>query len=138
MTESHERLSTVIVLEPDIIVRTEISGYLRECGYRVIEGVTAQDVTEVLQTGTRVDVVLSEINLRGGVVGFELAQNLRQTQPEIAVILVSGVSKFVEKAHDLCGRGPLKKPYRPEDIERRIRAQLALRRQGTRTAGGAG
>lgn len=137
MREAQNDAITVIVLEPDIIVRTEISEYLRECGYRVIEGVTAQDLADFLQTDARVDVVLTEINLSGGVGGFELAQNLRQTHPQIAVILVSGVSNFVEKAHDLCGRGPVKKPYRAEDIERRIRAQLALRRQGTKFAGGA-
>lgn len=137
MREAQNDAITVIVLEPDIIVRTEISEYLRECGYRVIEGVTAQDLADFLQTDARVDVVLTEINLSGAVGGFELAQNLRQTHAQIAVILVSGVSNFVEKAHDLCGRGPVKKPYRAEDIERRIRAQLALRRQGTRSAGGA-
>lgn len=135
MREVQDTIATVVVLEPDAIVRTEICEYLRECGYRVIEGVAAEDAHTVLQTDTRVDVLLTEVNLRGEVGGFDLAQQIRQTRPQIAVILVSGISNLVHKAHDLCGQSPVKKPYRPEDIERRIRALLALRHQGPRAAG---
>jgi DNA-binding response OmpR family regulator len=138
MREAQETIGTVIVLEPDIIVRTEICHYLRDCGYRVIEGVAAQDAHGVLQTDTRVDVLLTEVNLRGDVGGFELAQEFRQTHPEIAVILVSGLTNLVQKAHDLCGQGPVRKPYRPEEIERRIKALLAMRRRGPKAAEGSG
>lgn len=138
MREARDTIGTVIVLEPDVIVRTEICDYLRECGYRVIEGVAAQDAYTVLQTDTHVDLLLTEVSLRGETGGFELAQEIRQTRPEIAVILVSGISNLVQKAHDLCGQSPVRKPYRPEDIERRIRALLAMRRRGPKTAGGTG
>ena len=139
MREAQETIGTVIVLEPDVIVRMEIGDYLRECGYRVIEGVAARDAHAVLQTDTRVDLLLTEVNLRGEPGGFELAQAIRQTRPEIAVILVSGISNVVQKAHDLCGQSPVKKPYRPEDIERRIRALLTMQqRRGPQAAGGKG
>jgi len=128
-------LTTIMVLEPDVIVRAEISDFLRECGYRVIEGVDAKDAREIIQSGTRIDVLLAEVHLTGGSSGFELAQELRQTRPEIAVILVSSINNVVEKASDLCGRGPLKKPYRPEEILRRIQVLLERRRQLSKAAG---
>ena len=128
-------LTTIMVLEPDVIVRAEISDFLRECGYRVIEGVDAKDVREIIQSGTRIDVLLTEVLLTGASTGFELAQELRQTRPEIAVILVSSINNVVEKASDLCGRGPLKKPYRPEEILRRIQVLLERRRQLIKAAG---
>ena len=128
-------LTTIMVLEPDVIVRAEISDFLRECGYRVIEGVDAKDVREIIQSGTRIDVLLAEVHLTGDSSGFELAQELRQTRPEIAVILVSSINNVVEKASDLCGRGPLKKPYRPEEILRRIQVLLERRRQLSKAAG---
>jgi len=128
-------LTTIMVLEPDVIVRAEISDFLRECGYRVIEGVDAKDVREIIQSGTRIDVLLAEVHLTGDSSGFELAQELRQTRPEIAVILVSSINNVVEKASDLCGRGPLKKPYRPEEILRRIQVLLERRRQLIKAAG---
>jgi DNA-binding response OmpR family regulator len=128
-------LTTIMVLEPDVIVRAEISDFLRECGYRVIEGVDAKDAREIIQSGTRIDVLLAEVHLTGGSSGFELAQELRQTRPEIAVILVSSINNVVEKASDLCGRGPLKKPYRPDEILRRIQVLLERRRQLSKAAG---
>lgn len=128
-------LTTIMVLEPDVIVRAEISDFLRECGYRVIEGVDAKDVREIIQSDTQIGVLLAEVHLAGDSSGFELAQELRQTRPEIAVILVSGVNNVVEKASDLCGRGPLKKPYRPEEILRRIQVLVERRRQLTKAAG---
>jgi len=130
-----DNLTTIMVLEPDVIVRAEISDFLRDCGYRVIEGVKAEDVREIIESGTRIDALLSEVHLTGANSGFELAQELRQTRPEIVVILVSSISNVVEKASDLCGRGPLKKPYRPEEILRRIQIHLRHRRQLTKAAG---
>jgi DNA-binding response OmpR family regulator len=126
---------TVVMLEPDVIVRTEISEFLRECGYHVIEGVEAEDLRVILQSGTPVDVVLSEVRLSGSTSGFQLAQELRQTWPQIVVILVSGISNVVEKASDLCGRGPLKKPYRPEEILRRIEVLVGRRNRLSKAAG---
>jgi hypothetical protein len=40
--------TTILVVEPDILVRTIIAEYLRNCGYKVLEGATAQDVITVL------------------------------------------------------------------------------------------
>lgn len=130
-----DNLTTIMVLEPDVIVRAEISDFLRQCGYRVIEGVDAEDAHEIIRSGTRLDVVLAEVHLRGASNGFELAQELRQTRPEIAVILVSSIANVVDKASDLCGRGPLKKPYRAEDVLRQIQVLIERRRQLTKASG---
>lgn len=127
---------TVVVLEPDVVVRAEIGEHLRECGYRVIEGVEANDLRAFLQADMPVHVVLSEANLRRGQSGFELAQELRQTRPEIAVILVSSISNVAEKASDLCARNPVKKPYRPEEIVCRIQTLVAKRNLSGKAMGG--
>ena len=42
--------STILVVEPDILVRMAIADYLRECGYKVLEGVTAEDVVTALES----------------------------------------------------------------------------------------
>ncbi|HEY1431912.1 MAG TPA: hypothetical protein VGF39_09835, partial [Stellaceae bacterium] len=74
-------------MEPDILVRMVIASYLRECGYRVLEGVTAADVTTVLGSGQTIDVVLSEVRLRGKMDGFGLARWVREHHPGVDVIL---------------------------------------------------
>jgi DNA-binding response OmpR family regulator len=122
--------STILVVEPDILVRMVIASYLRECGYRVLEGVTAADVMTVLGSGQTIDVVLSEVRLRGKMDGFGLARWVREHHPDVDVILTSGAARAADKAKDLCDDGPLEKPYEPQEVVRRIN----LLRERQRTA----
>jgi CheY-like chemotaxis protein len=54
--------STILVVEPDILVRMVIASYLRDCGYGVLGGVTAADVTAAFGSGQKIDVVFSEVS----------------------------------------------------------------------------
>ena len=118
----------VMVVEPDVLVRMVVADYLRECGYKVIEGVAAADVWAVLQIGDHIDVLLVDFDLAGDVDGFTVATRIRQTYADVDVILTSGVSDAADKAQDLCEDGPLKKPYQPKDVEARIKTLQARRR----------
>ena len=120
--------STILVVEPDILVRMVIASYLRDCGYRVLEGVTATDVMTVLASGQKIDVVLSEVRLRGKTDGFALARWLREHHSEVEIILTSGVARAADQAGDLCREGPLEKPYAPQEVVRRINLLRERRR----------
>ena len=124
---------TVMVVEPDVLIRMAISDFLRECGYRVIEGVKAQDVWTVLASQIALDVVFAEVRLSSEGTGFQLAKELRQTQPGIDVILTSGIADAADKSAELCGEGPLKKPYRPQQVADRIHLLLERRRSAQKT-----
>ncbi len=80
--------AAILVVEPDILVRMVISDYLRGCGYKVVEGVRADDALAVLGAGTKIDVILTEVQLSGSLDGFGLAQ-IREGHSEIDVILTS-------------------------------------------------
>lgn len=122
--------STIVIVEPDIMVRMVIASYLRDCGYRVLEGITAADVMTLLRSGQKIDVVFSEVRLRGKTDGFGLARWVRAHYPEVDVILTAGVARAADKASDLCDDGPLEKPYKPAEVVRRIN----LLRERRRTA----
>jgi CheY-like chemotaxis protein len=112
--------STILVVEPDILVRLVIAAYLRDCGYKVLEVVSAADVIAVLGSGHKIDVVLSEVRLNGEVDGFGLARWIREQYRDVDVILTTGPARAADKASDLCEDGPLEKPYHPQEIVRRI------------------
>jgi CheY-like chemotaxis protein len=122
--------TTIVIVEPDILVRMVIASYLRDCGYRVLEGITAADVMTLLRSGQKIDVVFSEVRLRGKTDGFGLARRIRARHPEIDVILTAGAARAADKASDLCDDGPLEKPYKPAEVVRRIN----LLRERRRTA----
>jgi DNA-binding response OmpR family regulator len=117
-----------MIIEPDILVRMVIADYLRDCGYKVIEGVTADDVFAVLGAGTAINIVFADVNLGGEMDGFKLARRLREAALNIDVILTAGAAHAATKAGDLCEDGPLKKPYHPDDVLGRIKLLRERRR----------
>jgi CheY-like chemotaxis protein len=125
--------ATIFVVDPDVLVRMVIADYLRDCGYKVVEGVNADDVLAVLEAGKKIDVILIEVRLAGRLDGFELARQIRDTHADIDVILTSSVARAADKASDLCDEGPLEKPYHPQEIVRRVNL-LRERRRASRTS----
>jgi len=85
-----------------------VASYLRDCGYKVLESVTPADVMTVLGSGQTIDVVLSEVRLRGKMDGIGLACWVREHHPGVDVILTSGAARAAEKAKDFCDGGPLR------------------------------
>jgi CheY-like chemotaxis protein len=127
--------STILVVEPDILVRMVIASYLRDCGYKVLEGVSAADALAVLGSGQQIDAILSEVRLRGKVNGFGLACMVRERYPDTDVILTSGLTRAADKARNLCEEGPLEKPYEPHEVARRINLLRERRRTAPRPEG---
>jgi len=127
--------TTVMVVEPDVLARAVLAEYLRGCGYRVLEGVNANDALALLAAKQPVEIIFSEVHLTGGLDGFSLAKHVREKHPDIDVLLTRGVAKAAEKAGDLCEDGPLEKPYHPQDVVRRINILRERRRTTTRPLG---
>lgn len=125
--------STIMVVEPDILARMVIADYLRDCGYKVIEGVTGEDVLVVLRAGGKLDTVLTEVTLPGKIDGFGLVRRIREAHPGIDVLLSAGVANAAGKAGDLCEDGPLEKPYHPPEVVRRINVLRERRRMSKLT-----
>ena len=120
---------TILIVEPDVVMRMVISDYLRECGYKVVEAVGFQEATAILGSDAKVDAVFAEVQLPGDVDGFSLAQWIRTHKPAIEIILTSGVKMAADKAGDLCEDGPLGKPYDPDQVVRRLRILFEKRRK---------
>jgi CheY-like chemotaxis protein len=120
---------TILVVEPDLLVRAPLTEYLRQCGYRVFEAVDAAEALLLLQQPMiRVDVILSTIEMPGSMNGFQLSQWVRSHHPGIDVILAGTVQRAAKAAADLCEDGPhLTKPYDPQVVVERIKRSLAAR-----------
>jgi DNA-binding response OmpR family regulator len=123
-------LKIVMIIEPEVLVRMVVAEYLRDCGYAVIEAMAAKDLWTVLDSGHRLDVVVAEVS---AVDGFAFAKRVRQTRPDIDVILTSGIMGAAHESHELCKEGPIKQPYQPKDVEARIRVLLERRRAATKS-----
>lgn len=120
-----------MVVEPDVLVRMTIAGYLRECGYRVVEAITGEEALSILAAGIKVDTIFTAVKLQGRIDGFGLAQRVRGSFPDIEIILTTGLSMTAKKAGELCDQGPLGRPYHPELIVERLKVLFRKQQRST-------
>ena len=118
------------MLEDSVLVRMAIAGYLRECGYRVIEAATSDEGLLVLKLpDMRIDVVFSAAEVAGALDAFALVQWVRSNLPQTKIIMAGSPKSASAAAGQLCEDGPhLKKPYEPQAVEDYIRRLLAVTR----------
>jgi DNA-binding NtrC family response regulator len=118
----------VLLVDADIVVRSALARYLRECGFTVAEAFDNDEARAFLtQTDVKVDVVFADVDmpLQNG---FLLASWVRAHHPDVEVILCGTASQAARKAGELCEEGPrFAKPYHHEKLADEIRRLVAAR-----------
>jgi len=128
MTAVQSVQETILVVEDDVLIRMPIAQYLRDCGYRVIEAVSADEAIAVLMHNeTQVDMVFSDIEMPGSTDGFGLSKWIRDDRPGLDIILTGTVPRALKAEKELCDDGPLPKPYQPRAMHDYIRRLLTAR-----------
>lgn len=118
MTSAPER-EVVLLVEANALQRSEVAGFLRGCGYQVIEAATAAEAVEVI-THRTLDVVVTDLELRDAS-GFEVSTLAKRLQPAVRVIVTRSAARIAAAATELCEDGPLDYPYHPQQLLDRIR-----------------
>lgn len=63
----------LIVADADVLIRNALAEYLRNCGYKVFEAATADEVIMALEEGAaKIDALLTDAELSGRFNAFEL------------------------------------------------------------------
>jgi len=121
-------METVMLVEADILIRQPLAEYLRDCGFRVTEAASPAEARTLLQDGqVRTDCVLADAAEEPDEV-FALANWIRDTMPDVQVILAGGVNRTANEAGKLCNEGPaLVKPYQHELVLGHIKRLLSAR-----------
>ena len=116
---------TVLVVEDNPAMRRIATRQLRDLSYRVLECDRAAAALDVLQR-ERVDLLLTDIIMPGGLDGIELAHLAQERWPALKVVLTSGFPQArVDGNGDLLGRlRLLSKPYHKEELADALRAAL--------------
>jgi CheY-like chemotaxis protein len=123
--ETDERRSTVLLVEDELRLRWPAGEYLRDAGYRVIEAATAGEAIAVLGSGTRVDLVFSDVNLAEGMDGHELASWLANNRPQTPMLLTSADRQELYRVTAGKLRATLSKPYDLSAAAQLIREMLS-------------
>ncbi|WP_428663233.1 response regulator [Reyranella sp.] len=116
----------ILLVEAHALTRMAVAGYLRDCGYQVVEADGAAEAKRLLEAGVAPQVAFIDLDIKDEIDGFGLAQWIRAVRSDVKVLLTSGARRTAATAGDLCEQGPyLAKPYDHRDLESQIRRLLA-------------
>jgi len=121
---------TILVVDADAPHRESMRRILRTAGYRVLEAADFRDAENVHQQHRgQIDLLLTAISLPGGN-GYDLAKGLREAEPDLEVLFVSGpTGATVGRYHDvpLTELQTLGRPFESGDLLQRVKALIADR-----------
>ncbi|WPP01978.1 PAS domain-containing protein [Pseudomonas sp. HR96] len=92
----------VLVIDDEETVRMLIVEVLEEAGYRTLQADNGQAGLDILRSSARVDLLVSDVGLPGGMNGRQVADAARVFRPTLKVLFVTG---FAESA--VLGSGSL-------------------------------
>ncbi len=120
-----ENGETVLIVEDDPAVRTLVSEVLSELGYTFIEAGEALDAVPILESGQRIDLLISDVGLPG-MNGRQLAEIARQLRPELKVLFITGYAEhaavrggFLENGMQL-----ITKPFAFDHLTSKVREMI--------------
>ncbi len=117
---------TVLIVEDDVPVRLLVVDVLQELGYVAIEAGDSRDALPILQSGERIDLLISDVGLPG-INGRQLAEIARQTRPHLRVLFITGYAAMAASRSDFLepGMDMITKPFAMDDLATKIRGMLS-------------
>lgn len=121
---------TILVVEDDAQVRETVVDLLAELGYRVLKAPDAAKALAVIESGVAIDLLFTDVVMPGAMRSPELARRAVALQPHIEVLFTSGYTEnsIVHGGRLDPGIALLSKPYRRDDLARKVRDMLNNRR----------
>jgi PAS domain S-box-containing protein len=94
----HSKGRTVLVVDDSADVAEVTSSLFEHLGYDTIYRESAEAALELLEDGTKIDLVFSDIVMPGTIDGIGLAQEIRSRYPNLPVVLTTGYSDAANAA----------------------------------------
>lgn len=122
-----EQGETVLVVDDEPTVRMLISDILHELDYTVIEAGDSVAGMKILQSDVRIDLLVSDVGLPGGMNGRQMADAARQSRPDLKVLFITGYaeSSTVRDGHLDQGMSVMSKPFPVELLAARVREMIS-------------
>jgi two-component system, response regulator PdtaR len=80
----------VLVVEDEGLVRQMSADELADAGYQVLEAANSREAISILESGVRVAVLFTDVNMPGELDGLELARLVRDRWPRVGLLVTSG------------------------------------------------
>jgi len=117
---------TILVVDDEATIRHLIDEVLDEAGYTVIGAADGAAGLKVLQSGARIDLLITDVGLPNGMNGRQVADAAREMRPDLKVLFITGYAEnaAVGNGHLEAGMELLTKPFSLDDLTRKVRSML--------------
>ncbi len=118
-----EQGETVLVVDDEPTVRMLVTEVLEELGYTAIEAADGAAGLRVLQSDARIDLLVTDVGLPGGMNGRQVADAARRLRPRLKVLFITGYAEnaVIGNGHLDPGMHVLTKPFTIDRLGSRIR-----------------
>ena len=121
---------TVLIVDDEPSVRMLVTEVLGDLGYAAIEATDSAAGLKILQSEARIDLLITDVGLPGGMNGRQMADAALVRRPGLQVLFITGYAE-----NSLIGNGRLQpgmqiltKPFAVETLAMRIRDLMTMRR----------
>lgn len=115
----HEN-AVVLVVEDEAIIREDVIDVLEREGFAALRAANAHEALAVLDQSPGIQAVFTDIQMPGRLDGIDLARQVADRHPEIAVLVTSGRSYAAPDDLPASSRF-IPKPYMPRAVARILR-----------------
>jgi PAS domain S-box-containing protein len=117
---------TVMVIDDEPTVRMLMVEVLEDAGYVAIEAGDGPSGLKVLQSDARIDLLITDVGLPGGMNGRQVADAARASRPNLKVLFVTGYAEnaVVGNGHLDRGMQVITKPFAMAALGNKIREMI--------------
>ena len=127
--EPHDRVleeatgEVVLIIDDDPTVRMLVAEVLGELGYAVMEAADGPSGLKILDSEARLDLLITDVGLPGGMNGRQVADAARVRRPNLKILFITGYAENAVIGKRRLGEGMfvVTKPFQLENLAQRIR-----------------
>lgn len=113
---------TILVIDDEPSVRMLIVDALEDLGYACLEAADGQSGLRILESRARIDLLITDVGLPGGLNGRQVADAARALRPDLRILFVTGYAEnaVLNHGHIEHGMEVLTKPFAVDELHRRV------------------
>jgi CheY-like chemotaxis protein len=114
---------TVLIVDDEPTVRMLVAEVLSDLGYNALEAEDGASGLKVLNSDARIDLLVTDVGLPGGLNGRQVADAGRSVRPGLKVLFITGYAENAVLSHGHLDPGMhvMTKPFAMDAIATRIR-----------------
>ncbi len=119
---------SVLIVDDEPSVRLFVAESLSELGLRTLEAEDGPSALQILRSDERIDLLITDVGLPGGLNGRQVADAARALRPGLKILFVTGYaeSAIFNRCHIEPGMYIMTKPFSLDDLVNRVQELVGV------------